>query len=181
SADWTLNTANAWAAATLADLGARMVWASPELSSSRLKALAGASPVPVGALVFGRLELMVAEHCVLRAIGSCDQRCDRCARRAGRWVLRDQKSYEFPVTTDRSGRAHIANSVTLDLTRALDEVLAAGVSAVRIEITNEPVDEVERIVRAIVGAVNAVEAGLPAPEYPVVSPATSGHFFRGVR
>ncbi len=181
AADWTLNTTNAWSAATLDDLGARMVWASPELSGRRLRALAEASPVPVGVLVFGRLELMVAEHCVLRAIGPCDRRCDRCARRAGRWVLRDQKGYEFPVATDRSGRAHIANSVTLDLTRALDEVLAAGVSAVRIEITDEPASEVARVVRAIVSAVESVAAGVAPPAESVVSPATSGHFFRGVR
>jgi len=181
AADWPLNTANAWSAAALSDLGAHMVWASPELSGRRLRALAEASPLPVGAIVFGRLELMVAEHCVLRAIGPCDRRCDRCARRAGRWVLRDQKGYEFPVTTDRSGRAHIANSVTLDLTRALDEVLEAGVSAVRIEITDEPVPEVSRIVRAVVGAVEAVTAGVAPPAESIVSPATSGHFFRGVR
>jgi putative protease len=181
AADWTLNIANAWSAAALADFGARMVWASPELSGRRLKALASASPVPVGVLVFGRLELMIAEHCVLRAIGPCDRRCDRCARRAGRWVLRDEKGYEFPVTTDRSGRAHIANSVTLDLTRALDEVLEAGVSAVRIEITDEPVSEVARIVRAVVGAVESVSAGIAPPTEPIASPATSGHFFRGVR
>jgi len=181
AADWTLNPTNAWSAAALGDLGAGMVWASPELSGRRLRALAGASPLPVGALVFGRLELMVAEHCVLRAIGPCDRRCDRCARRAGRWVLRDQKGYEFPVTTDRSGRAHIANSVTLDLTRALDEVLGAGVSAVRIEITDEPAAEVSRIVRAVAGAVEAVTAGIAPPPEALVSPATSGHFFRGVR
>jgi putative protease len=181
AADWTLNTANALAAAALGDLGARMVWASPELSGRRLKALAEASPLPIGVLVFGRLELMVAEHCVLRAIGPCDRRCERCDRRAGRWVLRDQKGYEFPVTSDRSGRTHIANSVTLDLTRALDEVLEAGVSAVRVEITDESVSEVARIVRAIVGAVESVEAGIAPPAEPVVAPATSGHFFRGVR
>lgn len=181
AADWTLNTANALAAAALGELGARMVWASPELSGRRLRALTEASPLPVGVLVFGRLELMVAEHCVLSAIGPCDRRCDRCARRAGRWVLRDQKGYEFPVTTDRSGRARIANSVTLDLTRALDEVLAAGVAAVRIEITDEPAPEVARIVRAVVGAVESVTAGIAPPGQSLVSPATSGHFFRGVR
>jgi putative protease len=158
-----------------------MVWASPELSGRRLRALVEASPVPVGVLVFGHLELMVAEHCVLRAMGPCDQRCEPCPRRAKQWVLRDQKGYEFPVTTDRAGRAHIANAVTLDLTRALDEVLASGVSAVRIEITDEPAEEVGRIVRAVVGAVAVVEAGGPPPEDPLVSPATSGHFFRGVR
>jgi putative protease len=181
AADWTLNTANAWSAAALGELGARMVWASPELSGRRLKALAEASAVPIGALIFGRLELMVAEHCVLRVIGPCDRRCDRCARRAGRWVLRDQKGYEFPVSTDRSGRAHIANSVTLDLTRALDEVLATGVAAVRIEITHEPASEIARIVRAIVSAVESVAAGVVPPAESLVSPATSGHFFRGVR
>jgi hypothetical protein len=55
------------------------------------------------------------------------------------------------------------------------------VSAVRIEITDEPVSEVARIVRAVVGAVESVSAGIAPPTEPIASPATSGHFFRGVR
>jgi putative protease len=157
------------------------VWASPELTGSRLRDVVAGSPVPVGVLVYGRLELMIAEHCVLRAAGECSQMCATCVRRAGRWVLRDQKEYAFPVMTDASGRSHIYNSVTLDLSRVLDEVLATGVDAVRLEMTTESAEEAARVTAAFASAVAVVDAGGMPPDSALVTPATSGHFFRGVR
>lgn len=179
-ADWPLSVLNVHAARTVSDLGATMLWASPELSGHQLATLAAGSPVPVGATVWGRLELMVAEQCVLMAVGSCTRRCASCGRRAGWWRLRDQKGYEFPVTTDPSGRSHIMNAVTLDLTRALDEVLALGVAAVRVDFSDEAPARAGEILRAVRSAVTAVGGGAPAPETTLVEPATSGHFFRGL-
>lgn len=180
-ADWPLNVTNPWSAAAVADLGAPFVWASPELTGTRLRDVVSGSPVPVGALVYGRLELMVSEHCILQAAGECAGKCATCSRRAGRWTLLDQKEYGFPVTTDISGRSHVYNSVTLDLSRALDEVLATGVAAIRLDMSIEPAEEAARIVAAFVSLTTAVEAGGAPPDTAVVSPATSGHFFRGVR
>lgn len=180
-ADWPLNVANSWTAAALSDLGASLVWASPELSGRRLSALVEASPVPVGTLVAGRMELMVTEHCVLQAAGECSHRCLTCPRRAHAWLLRDQKGYEFPVMTDATGRSRIYNSVPLDLTRALDEVVATGVSAVRVEITVESAEETRRLVSGVADALARVLAGGSPPSQALTSVTTSGHFFRGVR
>lgn len=179
-ADWPLNVLNAHAAAALAGFGVDLIWASPELSGRQLASLAAASPLPVGCVVWGRLEMMVAEQCVLQAAGPCTRRCASCARRRGWWHLRDQKGYEFPVTTDASGRSHIMNSVTLDLTRALDEVLAAGVSAVRIDFTDESPERAAEVVRAVASALARVTDGQRPPERALVEPSTSGHFFRGI-
>ncbi|MRS12970.1 MAG: U32 family peptidase [Actinobacteria bacterium] len=179
-ADWPLNVLNAHAAAALAEQGAGFVWASPELSGRQLADLAGASPLPVGCVVWGRLELMVAEQCVLQAAGECGRRCASCARRQKWWRLRDQKGYEFPVTTDPSGRSHIVNSVTLDLIRALDEIVATGVAAVRLDFTDEDPARAAEVVRAFRSALNGVEAGGDPPAVPIVEPSTSGHFYRGV-
>lgn len=180
AADWPLNILNGHAAAEVAGMGAGFVWASPELSGRQLADLVTTSAVPVGCVVWGRLELMVAEQCVLMAAGDCGRRCASCARRRGWWRLRDHKGYEFPVTTDESGRTHVMNSVTLDLVRALDEVVACGVSAVRVDFTDEGVSRVAEVVRAVRSALTAVVNGAPAPERPLVEPSTSGHFYRGV-
>lgn len=179
-ADWPLNALNAHAAAALDDMGATFVWASPELSGRQLSALAQSSPVPVGCLVWGRVELMAAEQCVLQAAGPCARHCATCVRRSGWWTLRDQKGYEFPVMTDASGRSHIMNSVTLDLTRALDEVRAAGVAAIRVDFSNESPSRVREITAALRHALDTVVAGGSPPEKPLTEPSTSGHFYRGL-
>ncbi|MBN2405725.1 MAG: U32 family peptidase [Coriobacteriia bacterium] len=181
SADWPLNIVNPWAAQTVCDIGASSLWASHELTASQLTALAVGSPVPVGAVVYGRVELMVAERCVLQNAGGCTRRCVTCEHRQRTWLLRDEKGYEFPVLTDATGRSHIYNAVTLDLSRALPDVLATGVTSLRLDFSVEDAQEHVRVVSAYRAALNAAVAGETPPVDPVVSPATSGHFFRGVR
>jgi putative protease len=181
AADWPLNIVNPWAAETIASMGATSLWASHELTANQLTALVVGSSVPVGVVVYGRVELMVAERCVLQNAGDCSRQCGVCEHRTHAWTLRDDKGYEFPVRTDATGRSHIYNAVTLDLARALGEVLATGVSAVRLDFTVEDAEERRRVVRAYRSALDEVGAGRMTGAEPVVSPATSGHFFRGVR
>lgn len=180
-ADWPLNVVNAYAAAELRDMGARFVWASPELAARQLADVVSKAPVPLGYVVWGRLELMVAENCVLRAAGECAGTCATCARRRRWWRLRDRKGYEFPVITDASGRSHIMNSVTLDLLRSLDDVLATGISAVRLDFSDEPPEQVARVVRRARSALEHALSGVPLPASGPEEAVTTGHFYRGVR
>ncbi|MDO8916178.1 MAG: U32 family peptidase [Coriobacteriia bacterium] len=179
SADWGLGAVNGWTAEALATLGASLIWASPELSGRQLARLVRESPVAIGATVQGRVELMIAEHCVLQASGACSHDCARCLRRTRANTLRDRKGYGFPVTTDARGFAHIYNSVPLDLSRALLEVLDAGVSAVRIELHTETPASATRIVSAYRRLLADAAAGRAASD-PLEDPSTSGHFFRGL-
>ncbi|MBN2839502.1 MAG: U32 family peptidase [Coriobacteriia bacterium] len=180
-ADWPLNALNAHAVETLHDLGASFVWLSPELSGRQMAEVAAVSRVPVGCVVWGRTEVMVTEQCVLMAAGACGRRCASCPRRDGWWRLRDQKGYEFPVTTDTSGRSHVMNSVTLDLSRSLDEVVASGVAAVRLDFADEGPDTATAVVRAMIAAVARIAAGGPPPAEALIAPATSGHLHRGLK
>jgi len=180
-ADWSLNAINPWTVEALADLGASSVWLSPELSGRQIAEIARHAPIPVGTAIWGRQELMITEHCVLMAQGPCKRNCDTCKRREGRHTLRDQKGYEFPVVTDPTGRTHIYNSVPLDLTRALDEVVATGVARVRIDLHVDSLRFAQRIVSDMSDVLRTAAAGRPVPDAAMVEITTSGHFFRGVK
>jgi len=178
-AHWSLNALNSYAVAELADVGAGFVWLSPELSSRQVSEVVSACPVPVGVAVSGRQELMVTEHCILMSEGPCSQRCESCPRRQGWRFLRDRKGYSFPVKTDSSGRSHVYNSVPLDLTHALPELLATGVAALRLDLETEPANRAAAEVARVRQALQDTLAGRE-PVRVERDRVTSGHFFRGV-
>ena len=179
-ADWALNALNPQAVAQLAELGASFVWLSPELSGRQIAQVIAGSPLPTGIAVLGRQELMVTEHCVLMAEGQCERGCALCSRRGRGTNLRDRKGYEFPVMTDTVGRSHIYNSVPLDLLTALPEIVAAGVSAVRVDAALENAHGAARFVSQLRQALERVNLGVEAAEPDRSSATTSGHYFRGV-
>lgn len=179
-AHWSLNALNGWTVAELADLGAGFVWLSPELSGRQVAAIAAVAAVPVGVQVYGRQEIMVTEHCVLMAEGECSRACATCVRRKGTRRLKDRKGYEFPVVTDESGRSHVYNSVPLDLTSAVPEIVEAGVSALLLSFSDESPEKAAEAVRHFRHALGSAVAGGESSS-PFAVPATSGHFFRGVR
>jgi putative protease len=176
-ADWPLNAMNPWTAATLADLGAHRVWLSPELPGALVRSVVTRSPVPAGVLLAGRLELMVAEHCVLAAAGRCSPSCEACPTRSRRAALRDRKGFEMPVLVDAAGRSHIYNAVPLDLARVLAEVVESGVAAVRLDASVEPPEEVRRLIATLRAA---IDGGADARETTLYEPSTTGHYFRRV-
>ena len=178
-ADWALNVLNPYSADVLACLGAEAVWASPEASRETLAAIAAGSPVPVGVGVFGAQEVMVAEHCLLRAVGPCAGVCPSCTRRSGAWSLEDRKGVRFRVRVDASGRSHVHNSRTLDLTHVLPDVLSTGVSMVGVDLVLEDPAAAVEITRAVRSRLDAALAGVAAGER-IADEATGGHFFRGV-
>lgn len=178
--DWSLNAMNAYTVNALADLGAKRVWLSPELSERQIAAVAAESNVPVGITVFGYQEVMVTEHCELMSMGPCDRRCFECERREEPHFLRDRKGYSFPLRTDRTGRSHIYNAIPLDLVPEMEKVVATGVSMVRLDTTFLPphraVEAYERLRNALGAAIHETDATVRD----FTDRTTSGHFFRGV-
>ncbi|HET6351226.1 MAG TPA: DUF3656 domain-containing protein [Coriobacteriia bacterium] len=175
---WSLNALNPWAVALLAESGASSVWLSPELSARQIADVANASAVPLGVAVAGSQELMVTEHCVLMSEGECDRQCASCSRRATHRWLKDRKGYRFPVVTDALGRTHLYNAVPLDVVASLPDVLATGVSLLRIDAELLSPDEAAALVSRVRAGIAAHLAGRVAPKPD--APATTGHFFRGV-
>ncbi len=181
-ADWSLNVTNLWTVDLLGSLGARLIWASPELTGGQLATLVAGSPLAIGVVVAGRTEVMVARHCLLQAIGPCAHMCPTCARRERSWRIVDRKGYGFPLIVDPTGRSHLFNAVPLDLVRVLPQLRSIGIAAIRIDITTEPLEEAVRLVAALAYARDAAVRGRAAsqPE-PLFPEATTGHYFRGVR
>lgn len=175
---WSLNALNAHAVEALAEMGASTVWLSPELSARQIADVVRVARVHVGTAVAGRQELMVTEHCVLMSEGDCAAACSSCARRTRQRFLKDRKGYLFPVVTDVTGRTHIYNSVPLDLTASIAEVLTTGVAALRVDAESETTEGAVALVRRVVAALEAHSRGasLAKPS----TPTTSGHFYRGV-
>ncbi len=179
-AHWGLNATNPETVGVLAELGARLVWLSPELSASQTAAIAASTRVPLGVAVYGRQEVMVTEHCILMSEDECDRRCDACGRRAQPRFLRDRKGYRFPVFTDPTGRSHLYNAVPLDLVSVIPELLEAGVRGFRLDFTTESADEIARVTAQVRRVIDGSLRGAKAAD-PIVQPSTTGHYFRGVR
>lgn len=164
--------------ATAAELGAKRVWLSPELTLGQIADLAEDSPVELGLTIIGAQELMITEHCLLMSQGPCDENCDECPRRKSPHYLRDRKEYEFPVITDALGRSHLFNGVQLDVAQTLPDLIHAGVSAFMVDTTLMNVEETTKAVQRAVRARNVAHAdGNAIAKTPGT---TSGHLFRGV-
>ena len=164
--------------ATAAELGAKRVWLSPELTLGQIADLAEDSPVELGLTIIGAQELMVTEHCLLMSQGPCDENCEECPRRKSPHYLRDRKEYEFAVITDALGRSHLFNGVQLDVAQTLPDLIHAGVSTFMVDTTLMNVEETTKAVQRAVRARNVAHAdGNAIAKTPGT---TSGHLFRGV-
>ncbi len=132
------NIYNSFTAASLAAAGAAEICLSPELSLPQMRDLQ--SPVPKGAVVYGRLPLMLTVRCALSDGGS---HCGQCGG-----TLLDRKGAAFPVTgTDRCGNI-IWNSVPIYMADRMDSVRSAGITRMHFLFTTEDSDECDRIIRA---------------------------------
>ena len=169
---------NALSLRTAAELGAKRVWLSPELTLGQIADIAEDSPVELGLTIIGAQELMVTEHCLLMSQGPCDEDCDACPRRKSPHYLRDRKEYEFPVITDALGRSHLFNGVQLDVAQTLPDLIHAGVTSFMVDTTLMNVEETTKAVSRAVRARNVAHAdGNAIAKTPGT---TSGHLFRGV-
>lgn len=154
-------------------LGANRIWLSPELSINQIKEITKHFPeMSFGLFIMGPQELMITRHCILMSEGPCDQNCKKCERRTKDHYLLDRKGYEFPVTTDVTGRCHIYNSVSLDACHAIEELKAAGFDTFLVDTTLMTNAEAEAAMsRANQSITTAVEKS---------QNTTTGHLFREV-
>lgn len=125
-----------------------------------------------GLFIMGAQELMITRHCVLMSLGPCDQNCKNCERRSKDHFLLDRKGYEFPVTTDKTGRSHIYNSVSLDLCHSIPELREAGIDSFLVDTTLMDSKESEKAIKRATEALKSQVDKLPN--------TTTGHLFREV-
>ncbi len=81
-ADFGLNVTNSYSAEALAELGVSDIVASFELTAKQLCAIS--SPIPMGAIVFGRLPSMLTVNCPVKQAVGCKNCTGRLTDRTGR-------------------------------------------------------------------------------------------------
>ena len=158
--------------------GAAGLWLSHEITLEQIKRIAPAAPMPVGAVVSGRVRVMTSEHCVLQAADRCIHDCARCALRRDNVRLKNIDGHLLPVRTDIHGRSRIYSAWPVDMTPHIDDLLNAGVTRFMADCTLLDAAQAAHATRRIVRALDAAASGSrPAEKEPNT---TSGHLFSGI-
>jgi len=187
--DYSLNIFNEASLAYFLRLGAKGVTLSPELHHEQLLPLAKWPGVEL--LAFGDLEMMVSEYCPVGATLG-EKKGQQCAGTCVRepHYLRDRMRYDFPVETDQECRMHLFNVKVLNLYEELAQIQRVGFSTLRLQLTRQTPEQVERIVRVFVEAWTKLYEGKRSAWTSAEGMTTlvslfpdgftKGHFFRGV-
>ncbi len=184
-ADFSLISFNYLTLDFLKEYGVAEATLSPELNAKQIAELVPRSALPLSAIAYGRLELMVSEYCVAGAFlggvdkGKCTQPC------LGRhFSLEDRKGARFPLAMDQYCHMHVLNSKTLTMLAHAMEFRDWGVRTLRLLLKERTPAEVERVTRDFVHAMKLREP-IPEKEQAWLERAegqdfTRGHYYRGV-
>jgi putative protease len=158
--DLRLNTANTPAAARLTALGFRDLILSPELTLPRMRDVGAGltrlgSPNAAGAVVYGRLPLMLLEKCAIREVYrhmKPDAVCREICGRNGA-VMRDRMGKDFPILREDSpcGRGHrnlVCNSLPTGMSDRGDELARAALGGHHFIFTVESPAQVDHVIEA---------------------------------
>ncbi|MBE7030222.1 MAG: U32 family peptidase [Ruminococcaceae bacterium] len=159
TADFPLNLFNSHALAQAAEDGFTRACLSPELTVKQIAALK--SPIPLEAVVYGRLPLMTMKNCTVKSAVGCP--CD------GWYALTDRKGISFPLKPDPTTHQSVLyNSAPIYMAERMNEIRRSGVSFGRLIFTTESPDEAVQVVEAY------RNGDKPQANF------TRGHYYRGV-
>lgn len=178
AADWSLNIFNSQAADVYHSLGCQGLTLSPEATLRQMEDIAKACPVPIEALVAGKIEMMVTEYCAIAAFaGSGKKEGCPAVCMTGHFALEDRKDNIFPIGTDQYCHNHILNSRDLDMVPYVAKLRRAGLAVLRVEGRSRKASWIEQQVSLYRRILDGTELMLFSKENKEV---TRGHFFHGI-
>ena len=140
--DFGLNMFNSYSLEVLREAGFLSATASFELRLSQIRDLR--KPLPVEAIVYGRLPLMISDQCVIKnSAGRCS--CQNPAQ------MSDRMGSVFPVVQDFGCRNVIYNAHKLYLADKQEDVFAAGLWGARLMFTTETPRECVEVAKGYMG------------------------------
>ena len=149
--DFSLNVTNELTAEFFMAAGCDRVTASYDLNRDQLAGLVAATPSEwLEVVVHQHMPMFHMEHCVFCAVLSPGTNKNNCGRPCDEHVvkLRDRIGVEHPLTADVGCRNTLFNAVPQSAAEAVPMLRARGVSWFRVELLDEPADEICRIVAA---------------------------------
>lgn len=163
--DFSLNVFNSYSCKKLEELGAKGVNYSFELNLEEMKRIK--TNLESEITIYGRLPVMVSEHCPIGAEVKGHINCGLCEK--NKFYLEDRTGVKFPIITDRKVcRMTLLNGKVLFAPEIVNE-LRGKVACFRAYFFNESTEERRRILDIIKNGKNVTLNGY-----------TSGHFYRGV-
>ena len=137
--DFGLNIFNSSSMNVLRELELASATVSFEMTMPQIRDLSKAVPAEI--IAYGRLPLMITEHCLIR------NRTGECAcRSGGTHKLVDKTGAEFPIIKDGdSCRSVLLNGKKLSWLDRQDDLAKLGVWAARLYFTTEKPREVDRV------------------------------------
>ena len=176
--DTGLQTFNSHTLSILKDLGFTTTNVSLEATLHQMNTMASKNIMPIGAIVQGRVELMISEYCPISSFAGTGYKrgCPLvCTKRD--YALQDRKGEVFPIYTDPFCRTHIMNSRELDMKSYIDDLRRSGLQRLII-------DGRQRSPQWIVNEVSMyhqlLEGSMKAPSKEGATHITRGHFFKGI-
>ena len=136
--DFGLNIFNSGSMNVLRQLELASATVSFEMTMPQIRDLSKAVDAEI--IAYGRLPLMVVEHCLIR------NRTGECTCHIGSTKLVDKTGAEFPVIKDGDNcRSVLLNGKKLSWLDRQDDLAKLGVWAIRLSFTTENAREVDRI------------------------------------
>lgn len=142
AASLRMNIFNSEAAGYYARMGAAFITLAPELKKAQMRDIS--SPVPCGAVVYGRLPLMLAVRCAIS-----DGDCKKSSKeRICTSSITDRHGVRFPLYGMADCTNVIYNSVPVYMADKKDELMKTGISVYHFIFTDESAEECDRVINA---------------------------------
>lgn len=143
-ANYTFNTFNTYALATLKDLGFSKAILSQELTQNQINSL-GDINLPREIIAYGNTCVMTSEYCPIGSIvgGFCkNKKCSMPCLKADKYYLKDRMNMKFRILSDNIDcQSQIFNSKITSI-----ETKGLNIDSIRIDIIDEDADEVQKII-----------------------------------
>ncbi len=140
--DFGLGVYNSLTLEALRQLGFSEATASFELNFSQIRDLS--KPLPTTLIAYGRLPLMLMEHCLLKEGGSACPCTEPSA-------LTDRRGETFPVVKAWGCRSELLNAKTLFLADKSADWAGLGLASLRLLFTTEPSETCPAVLRRYLG------------------------------
>jgi putative protease len=147
--DFSLNVTNEWSAEFFLAAGCDRVTASYDLNREQLLSLMSAVDRRwIEVVIHQHMPMFHMEHCVFCAVLSPGTNKTNCGRPCDDHVvrLRDRIGAEHLLTADVGCRNTLSNAVPQSAAEAVPALLEGGVRHYRIELLDEPVAEIRRMI-----------------------------------
>ena len=137
--DYFLNIVNNYSIDFLTKNHLNMITLSPEILFNELEKLASDN---TEVIVYGRLELMVMNHCLIKS----NDKCPNCKN--NNYYLKNIKSQLYPIIS-RNCQSHILNYEKINIVDKVKYLKEKGIKNFRLEFYDETKEEILKIINIV--------------------------------